>query len=838
MKKYFCLAIIILFSCLNITGIKASTTKIIRNCIDLQNIQNDLGASYVLVNNIDCSDTINWNGSAGFAPIGTVGNKFTGSLVGRNHSISNLYFNDPAQNNIGLFAYIENAHLKNINFIDTTLTGQNNVALITNANNSTLENITIFNTDIQANEYTAPFIANLSGASSICKNITVKNCNINILNGHATGFITIINDVQNVYNIIIDTVDIINNSNDAYDIAGALSYASNSHIKDLYLKNVSITTDSTIGNGVTGAISSIDSQSRVENLYATNINIDSQDFVAGLINQVSDSTVYNSNISEVEISADDDVAGVFKNIDNNSIIQNITAEHITINAGERSSGFIRSLTNNSQLTNSHLSNLDLVSSAGGISGFIRYMDNSSITGCSLTDSRIFSDANNASYNGGFILGAYNLCTIENSYIDNLQMLIRDGRYSALFAQHIETNITIDSCYVVNSLLDANETGDLSVFIDTANGTNTINNSYASAQLIYASIFGNYSFVQNPSPNTNTSNCYYNRELIPDFPPNFATALNTADFADFTNTTTLDPNIWYLSTDNFPALKSTEVEIGNEEYKILPPKFTSFYDRLSKGTLVTDLSLSNNLNNFDFTFEILNSTDSANLFYIRGQKLYTNKVFYYNQGNQYHINIKAINSNKQFLTKALSLRVLKNPSFWQNKSGEKTDDNFSEESDTIPEDICESEIKSYLNFSKEHTISNFDLVNLILDLQDISSPRKGDVNIAELLSCDSIAPRIDNIKKELDLLGLNKRNRLNFKAYRKYVKKFKRLLKKDSPLTCENLKFDHDTNCVLDINDFQFYKSYFKSSIERRVSSLATKRKLDRIDLNFKLRRLL
>ncbi len=38
----------------------------IEDCLDLQAMNNDLTASYILINDIDCSATSGWNGGEGF----------------------------------------------------------------------------------------------------------------------------------------------------------------------------------------------------------------------------------------------------------------------------------------------------------------------------------------------------------------------------------------------------------------------------------------------------------------------------------------------------------------------------------------------------------------------------------------------------------------------------------------------------------------------------------------------------------------------------------------------------------------------------------------------------
>ncbi|WP_129596567.1 GLUG motif-containing protein [Methanohalophilus profundi] len=78
----------------------------ISNVNELQNIQNELGANYVLINNIDASVTSEWNDGAGFEPIGDYDYRFTGFLDGNNYTISNLYINRQSEEYVGLFGFI------------------------------------------------------------------------------------------------------------------------------------------------------------------------------------------------------------------------------------------------------------------------------------------------------------------------------------------------------------------------------------------------------------------------------------------------------------------------------------------------------------------------------------------------------------------------------------------------------------------------------------------------------------------------------------------------------------------------------------------------------------
>ena len=98
----------------------------ISSCTELQGIT-DLAGSYALDQDIDCSDTVNWNGGAGFISIGN-GAYFTGKFDGKGHTISNLYINS-GNGYAGLFgatsanADIDNVRLTNVNIIGSSYVG-------------------------------------------------------------------------------------------------------------------------------------------------------------------------------------------------------------------------------------------------------------------------------------------------------------------------------------------------------------------------------------------------------------------------------------------------------------------------------------------------------------------------------------------------------------------------------------------------------------------------------------------------------------------------------------------------------------------------------------------
>lgn len=76
------------------------------NCAQLQNMSQNLSASYKLISDIDCSATNSWNSGAGFIPIGTITDRFSGELFGNNHRISGVFINSSLIK-VGLFGYTE-----------------------------------------------------------------------------------------------------------------------------------------------------------------------------------------------------------------------------------------------------------------------------------------------------------------------------------------------------------------------------------------------------------------------------------------------------------------------------------------------------------------------------------------------------------------------------------------------------------------------------------------------------------------------------------------------------------------------------------------------------------
>ncbi|MCB9359443.1 hypothetical protein H6503_05920 [Candidatus Woesearchaeota archaeon] len=122
----------------------------ITDCDELQEMNNGLSSYYQLQNDIDCSDTINWNSGAGFIPIGANSPYFSGNFNGQNYTISSLYV-FRTSNYAGLFGRATSgAVLEDVKLSNITVTGTNYVGGLAGyiyttsyVNNTGVENGTI-----------------------------------------------------------------------------------------------------------------------------------------------------------------------------------------------------------------------------------------------------------------------------------------------------------------------------------------------------------------------------------------------------------------------------------------------------------------------------------------------------------------------------------------------------------------------------------------------------------------------------------------------------------------------------------------------------------------------
>jgi filamentous hemagglutinin family protein len=146
------------------------------NGTDLQGMNGNLSGKYVLGADIDATATKLWNNGAGFLPIGSNNDRFTGSLNGLGHTISGLTINRPSTDYVGLFGYAIHATLQNIGLVGGTVSGKNDVG--------GLAGLSIFSTI--SNSYTT---GTVSGTTYV-GGLVGENDYSTVSNSYATGAVS------------------------------------------------------------------------------------------------------------------------------------------------------------------------------------------------------------------------------------------------------------------------------------------------------------------------------------------------------------------------------------------------------------------------------------------------------------------------------------------------------------------------------------------------------------------------------------------------------------------------------------------------------------------------
>ncbi|MEX0685704.1 MAG: GLUG motif-containing protein [Balneolales bacterium] len=111
----------------------------IATLIHLQDIKENLDAHFVQTSFIYAPDSENWNDGAGFEPIGTPENPFTGSFDGNGWLIDNLYINREDETNVGLFGVVSGS-LSNIVLFEAHVAGGDTTGALAGYSNGEITN--------------------------------------------------------------------------------------------------------------------------------------------------------------------------------------------------------------------------------------------------------------------------------------------------------------------------------------------------------------------------------------------------------------------------------------------------------------------------------------------------------------------------------------------------------------------------------------------------------------------------------------------------------------------------------------------------------------------------
>jgi PGF-pre-PGF domain-containing protein/PGF-CTERM protein len=122
----------------------ASDPYVITNATELQAMESDLSAHYVLGDNVNASETSSWNDGKGFDPVGSTSTQFTGTFAGSDHTITGLYVNRSGTNKVGLFGTsTDGSTISNVTLRSATVTGNNDVGLLIGLNRGNVSNVSV-----------------------------------------------------------------------------------------------------------------------------------------------------------------------------------------------------------------------------------------------------------------------------------------------------------------------------------------------------------------------------------------------------------------------------------------------------------------------------------------------------------------------------------------------------------------------------------------------------------------------------------------------------------------------------------------------------------------------
>jgi len=156
-----------------------SDPYVITTASQLQEMGNAKSAYYVLGNDIDASDTVNWNGGAGFAVIGSQSwDSFSGSLDGAGFKVVGLVINRPTTDMCGMFGVANGASIKNITFEDVSISGLARAALVAYANTGT----SFVSVHVIDSIFTSTGTTYQSGSAALAANLwtdaTIEKCSV------------------------------------------------------------------------------------------------------------------------------------------------------------------------------------------------------------------------------------------------------------------------------------------------------------------------------------------------------------------------------------------------------------------------------------------------------------------------------------------------------------------------------------------------------------------------------------------------------------------------------------------------------------------------------------
>ncbi|MCF8304702.1 MAG: fibronectin type III domain-containing protein [Bacteroidales bacterium] len=299
-----------------------------------------------------------YNSGKGFSPIGNTTTAFTGSYNGQNHIIEYLTIVRSNESNVGLFGFINNAAISNVQMVDGSVNGISDVgSLVGHAMNSTVNNCN------------ASLYVKCNGAQGGGLIGKAEGSTTSVENSSATGNVDADKFAGGLVGMIIDGT--VNNCYAEGTVSAPIDGYAGGLIgdnDDTSISNSHATGDVSGQDNVGGLLG--DNEGPVTNCYATGQITATDDEVGGLIGDHDVSDITDCYVTG-SVNGDDDVGGLIGYVHGGAVI---TACYVTgaVDADENVGGIAGKMVEASSIHNAYCINtsVDGTYDVGGIVGDI------------------------------------------------------------------------------------------------------------------------------------------------------------------------------------------------------------------------------------------------------------------------------------------------------------------------------------------------------------------------------------------------------------------------------------------------------------------------------------
>ena len=298
------------------------------SCSDLQNINNNLDANYVLTKDIDCAgvdfESIGkFNYNEDYEPDFSL--SFRGVLDGNNFKIKNLKINKPNEDYVGLFSFTHDAVIKNLGLVDYNIIGQGGVGGLIGVNLGGKILNSYSDGDILSNNSYGGLVGLDSGGEYV-KVYSLGDIKGGPYGGGLVGYLYL-GDILGYYDnsIIKDSYSLANVSG-SYSVGGFIGYVevTGSAPFELYNNYFKGEVNST-GSGAGGLVGTL-TNGLLKNNYV-NANVTGGSSVGGLVGSSHDS-IFENNYSIGSVSGNSYVGGLCGGFSDSSASNNFTTSKV------------------------------------------------------------------------------------------------------------------------------------------------------------------------------------------------------------------------------------------------------------------------------------------------------------------------------------------------------------------------------------------------------------------------------------------------------------------------------------------------------------------------------